>query len=86
MEIKVSFEQHEYISAGVDRDVIKATIRESGWFTSYENFSSIKKGSTSSLKVPKMMQDNEFTRLLLETSEVLKDVTNALVISNWALN
>ena len=32
------------------------------------------------------MPDTEFTRLLLEIVEVGKDVTNALVLSNWALN
>ena len=66
--------------------MITATVRQSDWFTSKENFSSIKEGSSSSLKVPKMMPDTEFTRLMLEITEVVTDITNALVMSNWALN
>ena len=32
------------------------------------------------------MPDTEFTRYLLEISEVLKEITNALVMGNWFLN
>ena len=32
------------------------------------------------------MPDNEFTRALLEATEVLKNVANSLAFSNWMLN
>ena len=72
MKIKIIFDQLEYISVGQNRDMLKVTIIKPDWFVSQENALSIEKDSSETAKVPKMMPDNDFTRELLELTELIK--------------
>ena len=53
MELKIVFDQLEYISVGTNRDLLKITIIESDWFVSRENTLSIEKDSSDAVKYPK---------------------------------
>lgn len=86
MGIKVTFAYHEYISAGTSRDVMKATIKQSNWFVSKETFSSILEDSSSSIKVPRTLPDNQSTESLLLSLDWIKHATNSLLVGNAVVN
>ena len=86
MLIKVIFAKPSYISAGVVRDVMSATIKDQQYFWSRDSLQPIPLETTSSIKAVKMMPDTSFTRNFVGASDGFGNFTNASLVGNFLVN
>ena len=62
------FDQPEYVSAGLQKDVLRVTILDSDAFKSKETSETLQFGMSTDIKIPKIMRDDALTDALVGTS------------------
>ena len=82
----MEFDKPSYISSGLNRDTIKATVKDSTFFFSAESLKGIPVGTTDSDNAPKMMANTEFTKAFAGLSGSFGDLTNASLFGNFLMN
>ena len=70
----------------MNRDFLKVTLKDNEHFFSTETKKNIPVGETDSIKVTKMMPNDEFTRNFIATAENAQSVTNGILIGNFFIN
>lgn len=86
MNILVTFAKPSYISSGLNRDIFKATVKDTKYFFSAETLKPIPLETYDSVKAPKMMPNNDFTKAFVGASSGFGDFTNASLVGNFAVN
>ena len=86
MRLQVDFANPEYISTGLSRDKLKATVVNPKFFFSTESFKEIHAGTTDSIKVVKMMPNTAFTKSFEGITGNVGDATNVSLFGNFLMN
>ena len=86
MNIQIEFKKIEQISAGLTRDQLIATVRNSTFFFSSETLQYIPAQTSDQIKVPKMMPNTEFTRFFSSFSIEVGHLTSAALVGNFTIN
>ena len=85
--IQVTFARPSYISSGLSRDRFRATVKDSTYFVSAESLKAIPVETTYALsKVPKMMPNNEFTKIFVRASQGFGNFANLSFCGNFVIN
>ena len=86
MNIQIEFSDVYVISDGLNRDKLVATVKNSTYFFSGDNLQSIIQDTSEEIKVPRMMPNTEFTAVFNNINEAMGGVSNAAMVSNFAVN
>ena len=86
MTIEIVWNDPAYISAGTQRDKLRATIKDPSYFFSGESFKTIPKETSDEIKVPLSMPNNEFTIGFIGFSNGAIGFSNASLVGNFLFN
>ena len=86
MQISLKFNSPESISASLERDVLVMKIKNPIYFFSLETKQPIPLNATDTIRIPQIMDNNEFTRSFVEMSENAGDLSKASIVSSLFVN
>ena len=86
MSIQLTFKDPVFISAGLTKDILKATVLDPRLFQSKETNLNFRYHETHEIKVPKIMENSEFTTIFVGFSENAGYVSTSAICGNAILN
>ena len=86
MNIQIDFREPPYISAGLKRDKIIATVKNYSYFFSEETLLNIPVETFKEVQVPKSMPNTEFTIAFADFNEGMGNFSSAALVGNFISN
>ena len=86
MMIQIDFRSPPNISAGQNRDFIKVTVLDGSNLISERTGTTVPALTSSKMKAPKMVPNNDFTRSYVAMTDNLGTLTSASIVGNFMIN
>ena len=86
MSIQMTFDDPAFVSAGLSKDILKATVLDPRLFRSKETDLNFQFLETDEIKLPKIMEDSQLTKIFVGFSENAGYVSTSAICGNAILN